>query len=249
MANIKIENVAVEIPIFNAKERSLRSNILSAATGGRIQSKHGKKKAIRAIDGLSLHLGEGDRVGLIGHNGSGKSTILKVIAGIYEPTEGMIEVDGSVATMFDIGFGMDEDATGWENIGLRGRILGHSVRDIKRRTLEIAKASELGEYLDMPIRTYSSGMVTRLAFAISTSIEPDILLIDEGIGAGDAAFLSRAKARMRAFVGGANLLVVASHADELLKEWCTTGIWMEHGRMRMHGEIGRVLEDYRKSVR
>jgi ABC-2 type transport system ATP-binding protein len=247
MASVKLDNITIEIPVFNAKERSLRSNIVSAATGGRIQSKQGKKRAVRAVDGLSLDLRDGARVGLIGHNGAGKSTILRAIAGIYEPTRGSIDVDGSVATMFDIGFGMDEDATGWDNIGLRGRILGHSARDIKRRLHEIAAASELGEYLDMPIRTYSTGMVTRLAFAVSTSIDPDILLIDEGIGAGDAAFLARAKARMQAFVGGANLLVVASHADDLLMEWCRTGIWMDHGRMRMHGEISYVLAEYRRA--
>ncbi|MBD8555637.1 ABC transporter ATP-binding protein [Rhizobium sp. CFBP 8762] len=248
MAAIRMEHVTVEIPIFNAKERSLRSNIVSAATGGRIKSEGGKKRNVRAIDDLNLHLENGTRVGLIGHNGAGKSTILRVIAGIYEPTAGTVDVQGSVATMFDIGFGMDEDATGWENINLRGRILGHSPREIKARANDIAEASELGEYLDMPIRTYSSGMTTRLAFAISTSIDPDILLVDEGIGAGDAAFLARAKVRMQQFVGGANLLVVASHSDDLLREWCTTGIWMEHGKMRMHGEIEDVLRAYHDAV-
>lgn len=248
MAAIRMEHVTVEIPIFNAKERSLRSNIVSAATGGRIKSEGGKKRNVRAIDDLNLHLENGTRVGLIGHNGAGKSTILRVIAGIYEPTAGTVDVQGSVATMFDIGFGMDEDATGWENINLRGRILGHSPREIKARANDIAEASELGEYLDMPIRTYSSGMTTRLAFAISTSIDPDILLVDEGIGAGDAAFLARAKVRMQQFVGGANLLVVASHSDDLLREWCTTGIWMEHGKMRMHGKIEDVLHAYHDAV-
>lgn len=248
MAAIRMEHVTVEIPIFNAKERSLRSNIVSAATGGRIKSEGGKKRNVRAIDDLNLHLENGTRVGLIGHNGAGKSTILRVIAGIYEPTAGTVDVQGSVATMFDIGFGMDEDATGWENINLRGRILGHSPREIKARANDIAEASELGEYLEMPIRTYSSGMTTRLAFAISTSIDPDILLVDEGIGAGDAAFLARAKVRMQQFVGGANLLVVASHSDDLLREWCTTGIWMEHGKMRMHGEIEDVLRAYHDAV-
>jgi len=243
-----MQNISVEIPVFNAKERSLRSNLVSAATGGRIKSEGGKKRNVRAIDDLTIELDNGTRVGLIGHNGAGKSTILRVIAGIYEPTAGTIAVEGSVATMFDIGFGMDDDATGWENINLRGRILGHSPREIRSRLNDIAEASELGEYLDMPIRTYSTGMTTRLAFAISTSIDPDILLIDEGIGAGDAGFLARAKIRMQQFVGGANLLVVASHSDDLLREWCKTGIWMEHGRMRMQGDIDEVLRAYHKAV-
>ena len=248
MASVRMQNISVEIPVFNAKERSLRSNLVSAATGGRIKSEGGKKRNVRAIDDLTIELDNGTRVGLIGHNGAGKSTILRVIAGIYEPTAGTIAVEGSVATMFDIGFGMDDDATGWENINLRGRILGHSPREIRSRLNDIAEASELGEYLDMPIRTYSTGMTTRLAFAISTSIDPDILLIDEGIGAGDAGFLARAKIRMQQFVGGANLLVVASHSDDLLREWCKTGIWMEHGRMRMQGDIDEVLRAYHKAV-
>jgi ABC-type polysaccharide/polyol phosphate transport system ATPase subunit len=244
MASIDLVDVVVDIPVYNASNRSLKNNLVSAATGGRILPGKAGRTSIRAVDGLTLSLGHGTRVGLVGHNGAGKSTILKVMAGIYEPTGGEVEVDGEVATMFDIGFGMDEDATGWDNISLRGRLLGHSRREVAALADEIAEASELGGFLDMPIRTYSSGMATRLAFAISTSIVPDILLIDEGIGAGDAAFLERAKERMESFVGGAGLLVVASHSDDLLRQWCTTGIWMEHGRMRMHGEIEDVLAAY-----
>ena len=217
---------------------------MSVATGGEIHARGAGKVSIRAIDGLTLQIGHGERVGLVGHNGAGKSTILRVIAGIYEPTGGAVHVEGEVATMFDIGFGMDDDATGWDNIGLRGRLLGYSRAEIAARTEAIAQASELGEFLDMPIRTYSSGMATRLAFAISTSIVPDILLVDEDIGAGDAAFLSRARARMETFIGQAGLLVMASHSDGLLRDWCSTGIWMDHGRMRMQGDLEAVLDAY-----
>lgn len=248
MASITFENVSVDIPVFNASNRSLKNNVLSAATGGQIQPRDSGRIAVRAIDDLSLELTHGTRVGLIGHNGAGKSTMLRVIAGIYTPTGGRVTVEGDVAPMFDIGFGMDPDATGWDNIILRGMLLGYSKREIQAKAHDIALVSDLGEFLDMPLRTYSAGMSTRLAFAVSTSIQPDILLIDEGIGAGDAAFIAQARERMRTFVGEAGLLVLASHADDMLRQWCQTGIWMEHGRMRMHGGIEEVLAAYQASL-
>jgi ABC-2 type transport system ATP-binding protein/lipopolysaccharide transport system ATP-binding protein len=149
--------------------------------------------------------------------------------------------------MFDIGFGMDPDASGWENIILRGMLLGYSRKEIEKRSEEIGQSSGLGEFLKMPLRTYSAGMGTRLAFAVSTSITPDILLIDEGIGAGDAAFLQQAKERLRNFIGEAGLLVMASHSEELLRQWCTTGLWMEHGRQRAIGPIEEILAAYNEA--
>ena len=248
MASIRLRDVSVDIPVFNASSRSIKNNFLSAATGGQIRPRDGQKISIRALDSLSLDFPHGSRVALIGHNGAGKSTLMRVIAGIFEPNAGDVTVEGDVVTMFDIAFGLDADATGWDNIALRGRLLGFSRREIAARAEEIAETSELGEFLDMPIRGYSAGMTTRLAFAISTAITPDILLIDEGIGAGDAAFLSRAKARMDRFIGATGLLVMASHSDHLLQEWCTTGIWMEHGRLRMQGELNAVLAAYHQHI-
>jgi ABC-2 type transport system ATP-binding protein/lipopolysaccharide transport system ATP-binding protein len=248
MASIRFDDVSVEIPIFNASNRSLKNNVISAATGGQIRPRDSGRLSVRAIDGLSLHLEHGARVGLIGHNGAGKSTILRVMAGIYAPTAGRVAVSGDVASMFDLSFGMDPDATGWDNIVLRGMLLGYSKREISARLDEIGAISELGEFLDMPMRTYSSGMATRLAFAVSTSIRPEILLIDEGIGAGDAAFLQQAKERMRTFIGEAGLLVLASHSDDLIRQWCTSAIWMEHGRMRLQGGVEEVLAAYHGSL-
>ena len=248
MASIRLTDVSVDIPVFNASNRSIKNNLISAATGGQIRPRNGQKVSIRAIDRLSLDLPHGTRVGLVGHNGAGKSTLMRVMAGIFEPNAGTVEVEGSVVTMFDIGFGLDADATGWDNIALRGRLLGFSRKEIAARAQEIAQTSELGEFLDMPIRSYSTGMITRLAFAISTAVVPDILLIDEGIGAGDAAFLTRARERMAQFIGGAGLLVMASHSDQLLQEWCTTAIWMEHGQLRMHGELNAVLAAYHQHI-
>ena len=249
MASIHFEDVVVDIPIFDASSRSLKNNVLAKATGGQIRPRDGSGKAvIRAIDGLTLDLQHGTRLALVGHNGAGKSTILRVMAGIYEPTGGSASIEGSVAAMFDIGFGMDPDATGWENIILRGMLLGYGRKDIEARAEAIGEWTELGEFLDMPLRTYSSGMSTRLAFAISTSIIPDILLVDEGIGAGDAAFLEKARRRLEEFVENVGVLVMASHSTELLREWCTHGLWMEHGRMRHLGPLEETLAAYAQNV-
>lgn len=249
MASLFLENVTVDIPIYDARNRSLKNNLLGAATGGQIKpGENSGRVVIRAVDDLSLDLEHGSRIGLVGHNGAGKSTILRTMAQIYEPTVGRVMVDGSVASMFDIGFGMDPEATGWENIVLRGMLLGYSRREIEQKSAEIGATTGLGEFLDMPMRTYSSGMSTRLAFAVSTSIRPDILLIDEGIGAGDAAFLTQANERMRSFIGDAGVLVVASHSDDLLRAWCVEGLWMEHGKMRLRGPIEEVLAHYHQSL-
>ncbi|MCY1669371.1 ABC transporter ATP-binding protein [Rhizobium sp. SL86] len=250
MTRIQLDHVVVDIPIYDAGNRSLKNNILAAATGGQIRSRvNSKRVVIRPIDDVSLAIEHGARLGLLGHNGAGKSTLLRVLAGIYEPTAGSVEIEGDVASMFDIGFGMDPDANGWENIILRGMYLGYSRDEISRRSTDIAALTGLGEFLDMPLRTYSAGMSTRLAFAVSTSIKPDILLIDEGIGAGDAAFLVQANERMKTFIGEAGILVMASHSNDLLRAWCAEGLWMEHGRIRMQGPIEAVIAAYEESLR
>lgn len=248
MTSISLTNVTVDIPIFDASSRSLKNNVLSAATGGQIKPQEGRGRVtIRAIDDLTLDLQYGTKIGLIGHNGAGKSTILRTISRIYEPTAGCVAIEGSVAAMFDLGFGMDPEATGWENIVLRGMLLGYTRKEIERRSNDIGEWSGLGEFLDMPMRTYSAGMATRLAFAVSTSITPDILLIDEGIGAGDASFMHKAKTRLEEFIGYAGLLVMASHSDDLLRLWCTEGLWMEHGQVRFRGPIDEALDRYAAS--
>jgi ABC-2 type transport system ATP-binding protein/lipopolysaccharide transport system ATP-binding protein len=249
MARVDLHDVSVDIPVFDASSRSLKNNVLSAATGGQIAPREGRGKVtIRAIQGLTASFEHGSRVGLVGHNGAGKSTLLRVIAGIYEPTGGRVETEGEVAAMFDIGFGMDPEASGWENIVLRGMFLGHTRRGIEARLDEIAAMTGLGDFLDMPLRTYSAGMSTRLAFAVSTSVTPEILLVDEGIGAGDAAFLEQAQSRLESFIGEAGVLVMASHSQGLLRRWCTTALWMEHGCPKMQGPIDGVLDAYAAST-
>jgi ABC-2 type transport system ATP-binding protein len=200
---------------------------------------------IKAIDGLSLSLREGDRLGIMGHNGAGKTTLLRVLAGVYEPTRGEIAVKGSITPMFSLNDGMDPDATGYENIWLRSAVLGFS-RDFTARHIDdIAEFSELGDYLDMPIRTYSSGMFVRLGFAIATSLDPQILIMDEMIGAGDAKFFSRAQERLKQMIERTGILVVATHSGDILQRWCNKAVLLNHGKLVHVGAVDETLKRYR----
>ena len=228
---IKGENICVDYPIFNGPHRSLKKNLLRVATGGRISRDAGRGVTVRALDGIDLEIREGERIGLTGHNGSGKSTLLRVLAGVYEPTEGRLEVNGRVASLLDISIGMDVEASGLENIFLKGLLLGFSRNDIQRKVEEITDFSGLGEYIDMPVRTYSSGMVMRLAFSIATSIEADILLMDEWLSVGDADFVKKAEDRLKSLIHRTPILVIASHSKEVLQEVCSRVMRLEGGRI------------------
>jgi ABC-2 type transport system ATP-binding protein len=184
-------------------------------------------------------------VALVGHNGAGKSTLLRLFSGIYEPTRGTATIEGRVAPVFDLGVGMDPEISGYENIIIRGLFLGMNRRQMEARVDEIAEFTELGDFLSMPLRTYSTGMRVRLALGVVTSIDPEILLFDEGIGAVDAAFLEKAKSRLEELVSRAGLLVFASHSDEFLRRLCTSAIWMEHGRVKQQGDLREVLTAYK----
>jgi ABC-2 type transport system ATP-binding protein/lipopolysaccharide transport system ATP-binding protein len=247
MAEIRLNNVSVAFPIYDASARSLKKRLVGAATGGRILREAGPS-VVQALDAVTLHFQHGDRVGLVGHNGAGKTTLLRVLAGIYEPGVGEVRVDGHVAPLFDISLGMDNESTGYENIVLRGLFLGMPKAEIEARMDEIAEFTELGPFLDLPIRTYSAGMRMRLAFAVSTSIQPDILLLDEGIGAGDAAFLEKAERRLQAFTDKAAIIVLASHSEHLVTKMCRTSVLMEHGRVLSVGPTEEVLGQYRGRV-
>ena len=200
---------------------------------------------VEALRDISLSLHEGDRVGLVGHNGAGKSTLLRLLAGIYEPTRGRARIRGRVAPVFDLAVGMDPEISGLENILIRGLFLGMSRREMERRVDEIAEFTELGDYLAMPLRTYSTGMRVRLALGVVTSIDPEILILDEGIGAVDAAFLEKARDRLRDLVGRSGILVFASHSDEFLVELCDTAIWMDTGVIREQGTLREVVSHYK----
>ena len=229
MPRIKADNVVVEFPIYGAKDRSFRQAFINAATGGRLARDSTDRVVIRALDGVSFDFRDGDRVGLVGHNGSGKSTLLRVIAGAYVPLAGSLEVTGRVASMLSITLGMDAEATGFENIFLRGAIMGLKPNEIEERVDEICAFSELGDYIHMPLRTYSSGMSMRLAFAISTSLKADIILMDEWLSAGDASFTAKAQARLYDLVEQAKILIVASHSPETIRANCNKILRLVHG--------------------
>jgi ABC-2 type transport system ATP-binding protein/lipopolysaccharide transport system ATP-binding protein len=250
MASIRLEQVTVSFPLYDQGTRSLKKRLLSDVTGGRIQAEADKRSAtvVQALDHLDLNINHGDRVGLVGHNGAGKTTLLRVLAGIYEPGSGLVEVNGTVAPLFDITLGMDPDSSGYENIVLRGLFLGYSRREIEQRVDDIADFTGLGEFLALPMRTYSAGMRMRLAFAVSTSIAPDILLLDEGIGAGDQAFLNKAKERLETFTAQAGIIVLASHSADLLRSMCRNAVLMERGRITAVGETNEVLETYERRL-
>lgn len=244
MAAISLEHVSLAFPIYDASSRSLRQRLVSAGTGGRVQTDAGKYVLVQALEDISLDLAHGDRLALIGHNGAGKSTLLRVMAGIYEPLSGRMCVEGRTVPLFDIGLGMDPESTGYENIRLRSIMLGLSRAETEAKTEEIADFAELGSFLDMPVKTYSAGMRARLAFAISTSVEPDILLLDEGIGAGDAAFLEKANRRLEEFIHRTGILVLASHSEALARTWCRTGLLLNKGRIVIQGPIDEALACY-----
>ncbi|MTD57801.1 galactan export ABC transporter ATP-binding subunit Wzt/RfbE [Amycolatopsis pithecellobii] len=243
MVSIDVQNAYVDFPIFDAKTRSLKKQVLGKV-GGKIGTES-RVPVIEALQDVSLSLSDGDRVGLVGHNGAGKSTLLRLLSGIYEPTRGTAHVEGKVAPVFDLGIGMDPEISGYENIMIRGLFLGMTRKQMEKRVDDIAEFTELGDYLQMPLRTYSTGMRVRLALGVVTTIDPEILILDEGIGAVDAAFLNKARDRLVDLVRRSGLLVFASHADDLLLELCTTAIWMDEGRMRMAGSLRDVLTAYK----
>ncbi len=245
MAQIKLSEVVVDFPVINAASQSLQLRLYQVL-GGRLTSHH-KTVVVRALDGLDLELKDGDRLGLIGHNGSGKTTLLRVLAGVYPPSGGSASIEGSISSFTDLTLGMDPEATGWENIVFRCAFMGLSFREAKRLSSAIAEFSELGEYLDLPTRTYSSGMFLRLAFAISTSIEPDILIMDEMIAAGDAQFMEKAKRRLHELVDKANILALASHDVSIIENMCNKVLWLEHGVVKELGPPGAVLAAYKSA--
>lgn len=230
-AKIVAQDLTIEFPIYENSHRSLKKKMLNFSTGGRIGKDAGKHPIVCALDGLSFEFNHGERIGLVGHNGSGKTTLLRALSGVYSPVKGNLAVKGRVASLLDVSMGLDPDATGFENIYLRGIMDGLRPAIIKSKIDEIAEFTDLGEYLNLPVRTYSSGMTLRLAFAISTNIEADILIMDEWLSVGDAAFSSKAEHRLEKLISNAGILVIASHSPELLERICTRTIHLEHGRI------------------
>jgi ABC-type polysaccharide/polyol phosphate transport system ATPase subunit len=250
MTRVFLENVRVDFPIYGAPQRSLRTTIFQRATGGLIHrdGRHKERVVVRALSDLSLRLEEGDRLGLIGHNGSGKSTLLKVIAGIYEPTIGTRAVQGRVTPLFDMMPGLDPEDNGYENILTAGMLLGMSRDQVESKIPEVEEFCELGEYLSLPVRTYSAGMITRLGFALVTALEPGVLLIDEGFGTGDLRFTERATERMDEFMGRSRIIVLASHSESKIKSICNKAALMQEGRLVAVGPVADIYDRYKAMV-
>ena len=248
MSRIELKGVTVEFPIYSANGRSLKNAVLSATTGGRVGRDRHNYVCVRALDRVSIEIRHGERVGLVGHNGAGKTTLLRVIACIYEPLQGEVIIEGMPTPMFDVSLGIDADATGLENIVLRGLYMGLTKTEILRKMDEVAGFTELGQFLDLPVRTYSEGMRARLAFAMATCIEPDILLLDEGIGAGDAAFFERANQRLESFIHSTGIMVLASHSEELVRRFCNRIAVVEHGQIVWYGDVDEGYERYHEAV-
>lgn len=248
MAHIKLNNLSLEFPIYGTGKRVLKKELVRIATGGALKNDDHRIITVKALNGLELDISNGMRLGLIGHNGAGKSTLLRVISGIYEPTEGALLVEGHVTPLLNMMIGFDESSTGYEVIQIRGLLQGLSRREIEGHVQEIADFSELGDFLEMPIRTYSDGMRMRLAFGILASCTPEILVLDEIFGAGDATFLAKAKKRIEEMIHSSSIVVFTSHNLELIQDICTHVLWLEAGTTRFFGEAREGIKLYENSI-
>ncbi|WP_240008186.1 ABC transporter ATP-binding protein [Pseudaquidulcibacter saccharophilus] len=237
MAVIELKNVDLAYPIYSVRAQSLRNAIANFAVGGKLLKSGKDVVHVKALDKVSFKLNEGDRMGIIGHNGAGKTTLLKVLAGVYEPDKGAIKISGRISSMIDISLGLDTELTGRENIINMGRMRGYTTKQILQKMDSIIEFSDLGQFIDIPIKTYSAGMTTRLVFAVATSLEPDILLMDEWIGAGDASFFDKALNRINNILENSRVMVLATHSFHLVKETCNKVLVLDRGSQVYFGDI------------
>lgn len=242
MARIVLKDVSISFPIFTSQSRSVKSAVFTKL-GGALGA-HDNTVVVHALRNISLELADGDRLGLIGHNGAGKTSFLRVVAGVYPPRSGEAIVEGRISSFTDITLGMEPEATGWQNIIFRCVFLGLTFAEARALAPSIGQFSELGEYLDLPVRTYSSGMFVRLAFAISTSVQPDIVVMDEMIGTGDKTFIEKAHRRLNSLLERSRILVLASHGDDIIRSFCNKVLWLEKGEIRMLGPVDEVMTAY-----
>jgi len=245
MGRIELSKVSLTFHVRQQKERTSLKSMMVRRLLGRPSN---PMMEVRALQDVNLSIKAGERVGILGHNGAGKSTLLKLLAGIYPPTRGKRKVVGQISSLFDIGLGFEQDATGWENIYYRGYLQGETPRSVKAKIKAIADFTELGEFLHIPVRYYSAGMMVRLAFSIATAVEPEILLIDEVLNVGDKAFQDKARQRMRDMMARAELIVVVSHDLDSLGRLCDRGVWLQQGRVMEEGPIAQVARSYTRAL-
>lgn len=243
MSFICLDNVHLVFNVF--REKRIKDIIIPGSQ--KFSDFH--EGMVHAIDGVNLSINDGDRLAIIGHNGAGKSTLLKIIAGIYPPTQGNRHVEGTISSMFELATGFEMEQNGWNNMYLRGLMLGQKPDEIRKKMKDIAEFSELGNFLNMPVKYYSSGMFIRLAFSISTAIEPDILLLDEIVAAGDAGFLDKANKRLKEMINTSKIMVLVTHNMQSAIDMCNRCIWMERGKIVKHGEPRKVIDAYLESAK
>jgi ABC-type polysaccharide/polyol phosphate transport system ATPase subunit len=248
MHYMRLRNLSVEFPIYQGSSRSLKKLLFATSTQGNLAKDAFDRINVRALNDVTLDVNDGDRLGLLGANGAGKTTLLKVLAKIYHPTRGSVVISGKISSLLNSTVGFNHEATGRENIILGGMYMDVHPREMRTHIDEIAEFTELGPYLDMPVRTYSAGMMIRLGFAVSTCIPPEILLMDEWLSAGDAHFLDKAQNRMKEFVSGSNIVVLASHSLPLLQRWCNRAILLDHGHVAAMGPVDDVVEVYQAGL-
>lgn len=251
---ISAKNLTIDFPIYDARSRSLSQSLMikpvanvmrgTSPVGGTVATGARGAIVVRAIDNMSFEIKKGSRVGLIGHNGAGKTTLLRSMAGIYEPTAGRLDTKGRIMPLFNMMEGMLPDATGREFVYIRGILLGLEPGQIDALAEEVIDFCELGRYIDMPVRTYSTGMLVRLAFALVTGVTSEILLFDELIGAGDERFMNKARHRLQAFIEQSSILIVATHSHAVLDQWCNRAFLLEQGKLVHDGDVRQVLRDY-----
>src|SRR6516225_5503883 len=244
MARIELNGVSLTYRVRQQKVLTLKEFLV----GQMFRQSRNPVREVHALRDVTLSIGRGERLGVIGHNGAGKSTMLRLLAGIYPPTAGRLTVEGKISSLFDIALGFEGEATGWENIAYRCYLQGETPRGVKTKRDAIAEFSELGDFLNMPVRYYSAGMMVRLAFSIATAIEPEILLVDEVLSVGDLAFQNKARERMREMMAKAHLMVLVTHDLDALPQMCNRAVWMDHGRVVMTGACAEVVAAYRASV-
>ncbi len=245
MARINLDKVSVDLAVYNSRGRALKSEILRRTVGGGLENDRDRSiQVVKALKDVSFVARDGDRIGLVGGNGAGKTTLLRVLSRVYPPTAGTASIEGRISSLIDLSMGMDADATGYDNIEMRSIMLGLDHRQAQAIVPDVEEFSQLGEFLDLPIRTYSSGMMLRLAFAVSTAVHPDILILDEVIGVGDAAFAERAEQRLHGMIQKASIMFLASHDNSSIKRFCNRTLWMKGGTLMMDGPPDDVLAAY-----
>lgn len=251
MPSIAIDRLQIDFPLYHGQSRSLKkhvgntiSSLRPGSPAAHLMQDGRERTVVSVLREVSFVLKSGERLGLIGRNGAGKTTLLRAMAGIYEPVGGRVRLEGSIGTLLDASLGMNMELTGRENIRLYGLHAGLSKTEISQIDQDVQDFADLGSYMDMPVKTYSSGMTVRLAFGLATAVKPQILLMDEWFLAGDGAFMNKAQERLEAMVQHADILVISTHQPDVMRKWCTRVIWLEDGRIRMDGTPDEVLDVY-----